>query len=94
MHPFATIGLLLGLTAAIDACRPQPAARPDERVGPTDPARCYPYRLRDGACLTRCSTEDDCADHARPGEPLSGGWPLDCRSGECVPLPPNEVPDR
>lgn len=54
--------------------------------------RCYPYARRGGRCLKRCVTWNDCAPHARPGEPVSLGWPLACHAGRCVPLPPHEVP--
>lgn len=54
---------------------------------------CYPFRCRDGACLTQCDKREDCAGSDGPGDLAENGWPLDCRwtTHTCVPLPPQHV---
>jgi len=43
---------------------------------------CYPYAMRDGACLTKC-------DWSKPHDEagcVQGSWPLICNSdGTCTP---------
>jgi SAM-dependent methyltransferase len=70
-----------------------PSAAPSSSAESALP-RCYPYALRGGKCLTRCDEEDDCAPHARPGEPFSKGYPLICEGHQCVPLPPSHLHPR
>ncbi len=51
---------------------------------------CYPYRCRNARCPSSCKTMADCAGSQRPDD-LSEGWPLECISAECVPMPPHKV---
>lgn len=57
---------------------------------------CYPFRCRDGRCLTSCDSRKDCAGSDGPGDLKENGWPLDCNAGshECYPLPPSHVHPR
>ena len=63
---------------------------------PKGDVSCYPFRCRDGACLTRCDKREDCAGSDGPGDLAENGWPLDCRwtTHQCVPLPPQHVRPR
>jgi len=51
---------------------------------------CYPYRCRNGRCLTRCKSMADCAGAQRPQDIAKEGWPLECLD-ECVPMHPDKV---
>jgi hypothetical protein len=94
-----------GIETAPDAGVPVEPA--DDTAGRDRPARCadfetapdghggriacYPFRCRDGACLTTCEAPDDCAGSLGPATLAEEGWPMDCIDGECVPLPREAV---
>lgn len=63
---------------------------------PSGNVSCYPFRCRDGACLTKCDKREDCAGSDGPGDLAENGWPLDCQwtTHTCVPLPPRHVRPR
>lgn len=75
-----------GAVQARDVCR-------DRRLLATlsGEVDCYPYRCVDGRCLRACDSRADCAGAVGPDELAEHGWPLDCVSGRCAPLPPENV---